>query len=65
VFKVGNIDRFGDPYIPLKPIRDIPGPGYYEKSINSGVLVTGRNQNNLKQQGQSLPVISNINSTSQ
>lgn len=33
-FKLGNTDRFGDPYAPLKPIKDLPGPGYYH--VNSG-----------------------------
>ena len=28
-FKLGNTDRFGDPYASLKPVKDLPGPGYY------------------------------------
>ena len=28
-FIIGNRDRFGDPYVPLKPMNNIPGPGAY------------------------------------
>lgn len=31
-FKLGNIDRFGDPYAALKPLRENPGPGSYQLS---------------------------------
>lgn len=29
-FIVGNKDRFGESYVPMKPHINIPGPGYYD-----------------------------------
>eukprot|EP00347_Sterkiella_histriomuscorum_P008844 403343521 len=39
-FVLANRDRFGEPYVPLRPQNQIPGPGYYQipekAKINNG-----------------------------
>jgi hypothetical protein len=29
-FILGNVDRFGNQYLPKKQIINVPGPGYYK-----------------------------------
>jgi len=48
-FKIGNTDRFGDPYAPLKPVKDLPGPGYYNVKSGFGQKVRSQSVLDLDQ----------------
>lgn len=60
---MGNNDRFGEPYIQMRPANELPGPGFY--NVPGAFPRLARYQSNMRQHNRgdeailSLPNISN------